>query len=62
MARTLSDYLVGMTMTKLFTDKTQALFRCGRVLSVLIGMIGRRENEVNNFVPKDYWTIRKIKR
>lgn len=57
-ARSMSDYLVGMKLTKLLTDKTQGFFRCGRVLSVIVGMIGRREDEIKNFVPKDYWNIK----
>ncbi len=57
-SRGMGDYLVGMKLTKLLTDKSTALFRVGRVYSVVIGILGRREDERANFVPKDYWNIK----
>ena len=59
-ARSMSDFLVGMKITKLMTDITEIgyLFRCGRVISVILGMIGRREDEIANFVPKTYWNVK----
>lgn len=56
-ARSKSDYIFGMKMTKLMSDKTQGFFRCGRVVSAILGIIGRREDEIRNFVPRDYWNI-----
>ena len=58
-ARPASDFLVGMIITKLMSDKLGVgLFRCGRVISVILGMIGRREDQIKNFKPKTYWTIK----
>ena len=57
-ARSMADYFVGMIMTKAMTDMTETFFRCGRVISVILGMIGRREDEIKNFVPKTYWNIK----
>lgn len=59
-AREMSDFLVGMKGTKLMTDfsSTGYLFRCGRLVSVILGMVGRRENEIAHFIPKQYWNIK----
>ena len=57
-ARSSGDYAVGMTITKVATDKFGMLYRCGRVFSALVGMVGNRETQIKNFVPKDYWNVK----
>jgi DNA topoisomerase len=57
-ARSMGDYLIGMKGTKLMTDHSGSMFRVGRVISVILGIVGRRELEIKNFIPKDYWNIK----
>lgn len=59
-ARSMGDYLLGMILTKVLTDYTGTLYRCGRILSTLIGMVGNRETQIKNFIPQDYWNIKGI--
>lgn len=57
-ARSLSDYLIGMIITKLLSDYTGVFFRCGRVNSNIVGIIGNREKQILNFKPQTYWHVK----
>lgn len=52
-----ADWLVGLNITRALTCKYNAQLSAGRVQTPTLAMIVERENEINRFVPKDYWTI-----
>lgn len=53
-----ADWLVGLNVTRALTCKFNAQLNAGRVQTPTLGMIVRREEEIQKFVPKDYWTVR----
>lgn len=52
-----ADWLIGLNVTRALTCKYNAQLSAGRVQTPTLAMIVQRENEIKNFVPKDYWTI-----
>lgn len=52
-----ADWLVGLNVTRALTCKYNAQLSAGRVQSPTLAMIVQRENEIKNFVPKDYYSI-----
>lgn len=57
-ARSVGDYLQGMKSTKVLVDVYGAKLYSGRVKNTIIGLVGDRELEIKNFVPKKYFTIK----
>ncbi|MDR3566361.1 MAG: DNA topoisomerase III [Negativicutes bacterium] len=53
-----ADWLVGLNVTRALTCKYNAQLNAGRVQTPTLGMIVKREEEIQKFIPKDYWTIR----
>lgn len=53
-----ADWLVGLNVTRTLTCKFNAQLNAGRVQTPTLAMIVARENEIKNFRPVDYWTIR----
>lgn len=60
MARSTGDYLQGMKPTKLLVDLYGLKLYSGRVKNTIIGFIGDRELDINNFKPKKYFLINSI--
>ena len=58
LARLLSDYLVGMKLTKTLSEKYNKMISSGRIQSVLLALLRKREDDMKNFTPKEYWTIK----
>ncbi|HEU65548.1 MAG TPA: DNA topoisomerase I, partial [Chloroflexi bacterium] len=56
-ARRILDRLVGYKLSPLLWRKVQRGLSAGRVQSVAVRMIVDREREIQNFVPREYWTI-----
>jgi DNA topoisomerase I len=56
-ARRALDYLVGFTLSPLLWKKIQRGLSAGRVQSPALRLIAEREQEIEAFVKKEYWTI-----
>lgn len=52
-----ADWLVGLNITRALTCKHNAQLSAGRVQSPTLAMIVQREDEIKNFVPKDFYVI-----
>ena len=56
-ARRALDYLVGFNLSPLLWKKIRRGLSAGRVQSPALRMIVEREEEIEKFVPREYWTI-----
>ncbi|MBX2837489.1 MAG: DNA topoisomerase I [Gammaproteobacteria bacterium] len=56
-ARRALDYLVGFNLSPLLWRKIRRGLSAGRVQSPALRMICERENEIEAFVPQEYWSI-----
>ncbi|MEM9530823.1 MAG: DNA topoisomerase I [Pseudomonadota bacterium] len=56
-ARRALDYLVGFNLSPLLWKKVRRGLSAGRVQSPALRMICERENEIEAFEPREYWTI-----
>ena len=56
-ARRVLDRLVGYTVSDLLWKKVKKGLSGGRVQSVALRLICDREEEINEFIPEEYWTL-----
>jgi len=56
-ARRALDYLVGFNLSPLLWKKIRPGLSAGRVQSPALRMIVEREEEIEKFVPREYWTL-----
>lgn len=56
-ARAEADWLVGMNGTRALTCKYNAQLSCGRVQTPTLAMIAKREEEIRNFKPREYFGL-----
>lgn len=56
-ARRALDYLVGFNLSPLLWKKIKPSLSAGRVQSPALRMIVEREEEIEKFVPQEYWTL-----
>lgn len=59
-ARSVSDYIVGMSSTMALTSKYSHfpnIINCGRVQTAALDIVVKREEEIKSFVPEEYYTI-----
>ncbi|MCM1156956.1 MAG: type I DNA topoisomerase [Bacteroidales bacterium] len=56
-ARRVLDRLVGYEISPVLWAKIKRGLSAGRVQSVALRMICDREEEINNFIPEEYWTL-----
>lgn len=62
LARSRADWLYGINMTRGYTLLGQkagysGVLSVGRVQSPVLGLVVRRDEEIENFVPRDYFTL-----
>jgi DNA topoisomerase-1 len=55
--RRILDRLVGYQISPVLWDKVKRGLSAGRVQSVAVRMICEREDEINKFVPEEYWNL-----
>ena len=55
--RRILDRVVGYKISPLLWEKVKRGLSAGRVQSVALRMIGDREEEINAFIPREYWTL-----
>ncbi len=60
MARRSMDRIVGYTMSPLLWKKVRRGLSGGRVQSVALRLICMRQEEIEAFVPREYWTIEAV--
>ena len=56
-ARRMLDRMVGYRISPLLWKKVKRGLSAGRVQSVALRIICDREEEINNFIPEEYWTL-----
>ncbi len=56
-ARRMLDRMVGYSISPLLWAKVKRGLSAGRVQSVVLRLICERENEINKFIPEEYWTM-----
>ncbi len=56
-ARRILDRIVGYTISPLLSRRFKRALSAGRVQSVALRLICDREEEIEKFVPREYWTI-----
>ncbi len=62
LARSRADWIYGMNMSRAYTllgkqAGYQGVLSVGRVQTPVLGLVVRRDQEIENFVPKDYFTL-----
>lgn len=56
-ARRVMDRIVGYKLSPIISKKVAPKLSAGRVQSVALKLVVDRENEIENFVPEEYWTV-----
>lgn len=56
-ARRMLDRMVGYRISPLLWEKVKRGLSAGRVQSVALRMICDREDEINSFIPEEYWNL-----
>ena len=65
LCRAIGDWLLGMNATRLYTLKygsNRQVLSIGRVQTPTLALIVNRQQEIENFVPKDSWELRTLYR
>lgn len=65
LSRAIGDWLLGMNATRLYTlkyGKNRQIFSIGRVQTPTLALIVKRQQEIENFVPKQFWELKTIYR
>lgn len=60
MSRAEADWLVGINATRALTCKYNAQLSCGRVQTPTLAMIAKREEEIQSFVPKNFYGLKAV--
>lgn len=61
LSRAIGDWLLGMNATRLYTlkyGKNRQVLSIGRVQTPTLALVVKRQQEIENFVPKQYWELK----
>ena len=56
-ARRVLDRMVGYMISPILWTKVKRGLSAGRVQSVALRLVADREDEINAFIPEEYWTL-----
>lgn len=56
-ARSVSDFMVGINMSRLFTCKNNTMLTVGRVQTPTLGLVVNRDMQIENYVKQIYYAI-----
>lgn len=59
-ARRMLDRMVGYQISPLLWEKVKRGLSAGRVQSSVLRIIGDREDEINAFIPEEYWSLNAV--
>ena len=65
LSRAIGDWLLGMNATRLYTlkyGKNRQVLSIGRVQTPTLALIVKRQHEIDNFVPQQYWILKTLYR
>lgn len=65
LSRAIGDWILGMNATRLYTLKygqNRQVLSIGRVQTPTLALIVKRQQEIENFVPEQYWELKTIYR
>ena len=65
LSRAIGDWLLGMNATRLYTlkyGKNRQVLSIGRVQTPTLALIVKRQHEIDNFVPQQYWVLKTLYR
>ncbi|MDR0889456.1 MAG: DNA topoisomerase III [Oscillospiraceae bacterium] len=57
-ARSEADWIIGLNVTRALTCRHNAQLSAGRVQTPTLALMVEREQEIRQFVPKDFWGVR----
>lgn len=57
LCRSQADWLVGMNASRAFTLRYDALLSVGRVQTPTLAILVRRQKEIRDFIPEEYYTL-----
>jgi len=60
LARAEADWLVGLNATRALTVKYNASLSCGRVQTPTLAIIAKREEQIKNFKPQNYYGLEAV--
>ena len=56
-SRSVADWLVGMNASRAFTLRYNVLLSIGRVQTPTLALLVKRQHEIDDFVPQEYFTV-----
>ncbi len=65
LCRAIGDWILGINATRLYTLKyaqQRQILSVGRVQTPTLALLVKRQEEIDNFVPKDYWELKTVYR
>ncbi|MDE7081040.1 MAG: DNA topoisomerase 3 [Muribaculaceae bacterium] len=65
LCRAIGDWILGINATRLYTLKyaqNRQILSVGRVQTPTLALLVKRQDEIDHFVPKDYWELKTVYR
>lgn len=65
LCRAIGDWILGINATRLYTlkySRDRQILSVGRVQTPTLALVVNRQQEIDNFMPKDYWELKTIYR